>query len=120
MAGLLGLPRIGIHDGQRLGHEAVDGWVAVRQREHLEAERMAVAAGRAHHILPGHQPLEHAVDLTGAPAQFLDDLGPRQSIGVLGQQLQDVQPLVQCRRAVARRLLRCPVLCSCVQILRSG
>jgi hypothetical protein len=45
VAGLLGLARIGIHDGQRLGYEAVDGRVAVRQREHLEAERMAVATG---------------------------------------------------------------------------
>ena len=101
MAGLLGAARELVHYRQSLVYQAVERRMHMRHGKELEAERIAVATGIAHHILARHQAFEHAVNLIGAAVHFLDDLGARKAMGLCGEQLQNIQTFVQSRRTVA-------------------
>ena len=75
--------------------------MALAQHEQLQAERVAIAFGGTGDVVPCHEALEHAVDLARVAPHCLDDLAAGEPIGLFGEQLQDVQPLVERGGAIA-------------------
>ena len=88
-------------NGLRARHQAVQRRMALAQHEQLQAERVAISLRGAGYVVPRHQALEHPVDLAGVAPHRLDDFASGKPIGLLGQQFQDVQPLVERGGAIA-------------------
>ncbi len=89
-----------LHDRQGFRDQTVHRRVPVRERIQLQAKRIAIARGRAHHVLPRDQPLEHPVHLAGVAPERFRDLGARESILLLGEQFEDIETFIQRGRAV--------------------
>ena len=77
-----------------------DRRVLMREREQPQCQLIAIAV-HAGDIAAPHQSIEHAVDLVRRPVQRLGDFRLRHALVGRGEQLENVQPLVQGRCAIA-------------------
>lgn len=100
---MAGLPRlVGEIVHQRLGlcDEAPCWRVTVGKQEHLHRQGITIAAFGTGDISPCDEPFEHAKDLRGAQAHFAHDFRSGHAAALFGQNLEDIQPLIQGRRSV--------------------
>ena len=72
----------------------------MRKPEQLEGQLITVA-GVAEDVAAPDQPFEHAVMLVRSAPERLRDLGLAEAFLLAGQQLEDVQPLVEGRSAIS-------------------
>src|SRR5438270_3837609 len=100
VAGLARSPCEMAHHGNRLRDEAAYRGMLVGKREQLQAELIAIA-GRPMNIAAPDQPIEHPIDLIRTAPQSHGDLDLGKALIAGGQEFQDVQSLVQCRRTIA-------------------
>jgi hypothetical protein len=97
---LPGLAREAPEDRHRLRNQAADRRVLVGEGEQLQGQFVAVAID-AGDVVAAHQPVEHPVDLVRRAFERLGDLRLGQALVGGGEQFEDVEALVERRRAIA-------------------
>jgi hypothetical protein len=94
VVGLTGAPRQRLHVGDGHVQEPVHRGMAVRQLEQPQGQRVG-GVRKARQEAALYQDVQHAVEFRRGARQALGDLLQAQAVRLTGEQLEDVQPLLQ-------------------------